>query len=184
MVGELDQLGSVLSLRVHSVEEKSSKISNITMEQRLPSKVPQWGDMLLKKKKKSAFVESYWPENPRKPFISVLQNKRVRRCFPSLSFLTVFVCHPSQEYENILLFPWILLEFGGNFIDYSLKIFCPKLFLRNSVLLNFHSWSQCHSTKDMLIKLSASLVVIFTPGWIGKNASPNLWSQICPWLTM
>uniref|UniRef100_A0A4W2CEE0 Keratin 26 n=1 Tax=Bos indicus x Bos taurus TaxID=30522 RepID=A0A4W2CEE0_BOBOX len=41
VVGELDQLGSVLSLRVHSVEEKSSKISNITMEQRLPSKVPQ-----------------------------------------------------------------------------------------------------------------------------------------------
>uniref|UniRef100_A0A286XTF7 Keratin 26 n=1 Tax=Cavia porcellus TaxID=10141 RepID=A0A286XTF7_CAVPO len=38
MVEELDQLGSVLSLRVHSVEEKSSKISNITMEQRVPAK--------------------------------------------------------------------------------------------------------------------------------------------------
>ncbi|XP_031208406.1 keratin, type I cytoskeletal 26 [Mastomys coucha] len=35
---ELDQLGNLLSLRVHSVEEKSSKISNITMEQRVPSK--------------------------------------------------------------------------------------------------------------------------------------------------
>ncbi|XP_012581497.1 PREDICTED: keratin, type I cytoskeletal 26 [Condylura cristata] len=40
VVEELDQLGNVLSLRVHSVEEKSSKISNITMEQRLPSKAP------------------------------------------------------------------------------------------------------------------------------------------------
>ncbi|XP_036263626.1 keratin, type I cytoskeletal 26 [Pipistrellus kuhlii] len=40
MVEELDQLSSVLSLRVHSVEEKSSKISNITMEQRVPSKTP------------------------------------------------------------------------------------------------------------------------------------------------
>ncbi|XP_003414765.1 keratin, type I cytoskeletal 26 [Loxodonta africana] len=39
-VEELDQLGSVLSLRVHSVEEKSSKISNITMEHREPSKAP------------------------------------------------------------------------------------------------------------------------------------------------
>ncbi|XP_077019381.1 keratin, type I cytoskeletal 26 [Tamandua tetradactyla] len=38
VVEELDQLGNVLSLRVHSVEEKSSKISNITMEQRIPSK--------------------------------------------------------------------------------------------------------------------------------------------------
>lgn len=37
---ELDQLGNLLSLRVHSVEEKSSKISNITMEQWLPSKAP------------------------------------------------------------------------------------------------------------------------------------------------
>ncbi|NP_001028569.2 keratin, type I cytoskeletal 26 [Mus musculus] len=37
---ELDQLGNLLSLRVHSVEEKSSKISNITMEQRVPSKAP------------------------------------------------------------------------------------------------------------------------------------------------
>uniref|UniRef100_A0A8C8ZKU3 IF rod domain-containing protein n=1 Tax=Prolemur simus TaxID=1328070 RepID=A0A8C8ZKU3_PROSS len=35
---ELDQLGNVLSLRIHSVEEKSSKISNITVEQRVPSK--------------------------------------------------------------------------------------------------------------------------------------------------
>ncbi|XP_037664045.1 keratin, type I cytoskeletal 26 [Choloepus didactylus] len=41
VVEELDQLGNVLSLRVHSVEEKSSKISNITMEQRIPSKAPQ-----------------------------------------------------------------------------------------------------------------------------------------------
>ncbi|XP_004633791.1 keratin, type I cytoskeletal 26 isoform X2 [Octodon degus] len=40
MVDELDQLGSVLSLRVHSVEERSSKISNITMEQRVPPKAP------------------------------------------------------------------------------------------------------------------------------------------------
>ncbi|XP_037349170.1 keratin, type I cytoskeletal 26 [Talpa occidentalis] len=40
VVEELDQLGNVLSLRVHSVEEKSSKISNITMEQRVPSKAP------------------------------------------------------------------------------------------------------------------------------------------------
>ncbi|XP_051014485.1 LOW QUALITY PROTEIN: keratin, type I cytoskeletal 26 [Acomys russatus] len=40
MVEELDQLGNLLSLRVHSVEEKSSKISNITMEQRVPSKAP------------------------------------------------------------------------------------------------------------------------------------------------
>ncbi|XP_048221689.1 keratin, type I cytoskeletal 26 [Perognathus longimembris pacificus] len=40
VVEELDQLGSVLSLRVHSVEEKSSKISNITMEQRIPTKAP------------------------------------------------------------------------------------------------------------------------------------------------
>ncbi|XP_062966957.1 keratin, type I cytoskeletal 26 isoform X2 [Cynocephalus volans] len=40
VVDELDQLGNVLSLRVHSVEEKSSKISNITMEQRVPSKAP------------------------------------------------------------------------------------------------------------------------------------------------
>uniref|UniRef100_A0A8D2AKS0 Keratin 26 n=1 Tax=Sciurus vulgaris TaxID=55149 RepID=A0A8D2AKS0_SCIVU len=38
VVEELDQFGNVLSLRVHSVEEKSSKISNITMEQRVPSK--------------------------------------------------------------------------------------------------------------------------------------------------
>ncbi|XP_006833734.1 PREDICTED: keratin, type I cytoskeletal 26 [Chrysochloris asiatica] len=37
---ELDQLGNVLSVRVHSVEEKSSKMSNITMEQRVPSKTP------------------------------------------------------------------------------------------------------------------------------------------------
>ncbi|KAM6174647.1 keratin, type I cytoskeletal 26-like [Erethizon dorsatum] len=41
MVEELDQFSSVLSLRVHSVEEKSSKISNITMEQRVPPKAPQ-----------------------------------------------------------------------------------------------------------------------------------------------
>ncbi|KAM6164171.1 keratin, type I cytoskeletal 26-like [Rhynchocyon petersi] len=40
VVEELDQLGNVLSVRVHSVEEKSSKISNITMEQRIPSKTP------------------------------------------------------------------------------------------------------------------------------------------------
>ncbi|KAL4686984.1 hypothetical protein H8959_019112 [Pygathrix nigripes] len=40
VVEELDQIGSVLSLRVHSVEEKSSKISNITVEQRVPSKAP------------------------------------------------------------------------------------------------------------------------------------------------
>ncbi|XP_033618929.1 keratin, type I cytoskeletal 26 isoform X1 [Fukomys damarensis] len=40
MVEELDQLGNVLSLRVHSIEEKSSKISNITMEQRVPAKAP------------------------------------------------------------------------------------------------------------------------------------------------
>ncbi|XP_005862046.1 PREDICTED: keratin, type I cytoskeletal 26 [Myotis brandtii] len=40
VVEELDQLSNVLSLRVHSVEEKSSKISNITMEQRVPSKTP------------------------------------------------------------------------------------------------------------------------------------------------
>ncbi|XP_039729750.1 keratin, type I cytoskeletal 26 isoform X1 [Pteropus medius] len=33
VVEELDQLGNVVSLTVHSVEEKSSKISNITMEQ-------------------------------------------------------------------------------------------------------------------------------------------------------
>ncbi|KAM5272556.1 keratin, type I cytoskeletal 26 [Ctenodactylus gundi] len=38
VVEELDQLGNVLSVRVHSVEEKSSKISNITMEQRVPPK--------------------------------------------------------------------------------------------------------------------------------------------------
>ncbi|XP_008833580.1 keratin, type I cytoskeletal 26 [Nannospalax galili] len=38
MVEELDQLGNLLSLRVHSVEEKSSKISNITMEQRVTAK--------------------------------------------------------------------------------------------------------------------------------------------------
>nr|XP_040124946.1 keratin, type I cytoskeletal 26 [Ictidomys tridecemlineatus] len=38
VVEELDQLGNVVSLRVHSIEEKSSKISNITMEQRVPSK--------------------------------------------------------------------------------------------------------------------------------------------------
>ncbi|XP_012621274.2 keratin, type I cytoskeletal 26 [Microcebus murinus] len=38
VVEELDQVGNVLSLRVHSVEEKSSKISNITVEQRVPSK--------------------------------------------------------------------------------------------------------------------------------------------------
>ncbi|XP_001512895.1 keratin, type I cytoskeletal 27 [Ornithorhynchus anatinus] len=37
VVEELDQRGKVVSLRVHSVEEKSSKISNITMEQRVPS---------------------------------------------------------------------------------------------------------------------------------------------------
>uniref|UniRef100_A0A8C5KA38 Keratin 26 n=1 Tax=Jaculus jaculus TaxID=51337 RepID=A0A8C5KA38_JACJA len=41
VVEELDQLGSVLSLRVHSVEEKSSKVSNITVEQRIPPKAPQ-----------------------------------------------------------------------------------------------------------------------------------------------
>ena len=41
VVGELDQLGSILSLRVHSVEEKSPKISSITTEQRVPSKVPK-----------------------------------------------------------------------------------------------------------------------------------------------
>ncbi|XP_007531132.1 keratin, type I cytoskeletal 26 [Erinaceus europaeus] len=41
VVKELDQLGKVLSLRVHSVEEKSSKISNITMEQRVPAKASQ-----------------------------------------------------------------------------------------------------------------------------------------------
>ncbi|XP_017352650.1 keratin, type I cytoskeletal 26 [Cebus imitator] len=40
LVEELNQIGNVLSLRVHSVEEKSSKISDITMEQRVPSKVP------------------------------------------------------------------------------------------------------------------------------------------------
>ncbi|XP_042637045.1 keratin, type I cytoskeletal 26 [Orycteropus afer afer] len=40
LVEELDQLGNVLSLRVHAVEEKSSKISNITMEQQVPSKAP------------------------------------------------------------------------------------------------------------------------------------------------
>ncbi|XP_055983689.1 keratin, type I cytoskeletal 26-like [Sorex fumeus] len=40
VVEELDQRGNVLSLRVHSIEEKSSKISNITMEQRVPSKAP------------------------------------------------------------------------------------------------------------------------------------------------
>ncbi|XP_040856885.1 keratin, type I cytoskeletal 26-like [Ochotona curzoniae] len=40
VVEELDQLGNVLSLIVHSVEEKSSKISNITVEQRVPSKTP------------------------------------------------------------------------------------------------------------------------------------------------
>ncbi|XP_036124042.1 keratin, type I cytoskeletal 26 [Molossus molossus] len=40
LVEELDQLSNVLSLKVHSVEEKSSKISNITMEQRVPSKAP------------------------------------------------------------------------------------------------------------------------------------------------
>nr|XP_055114781.1 keratin, type I cytoskeletal 26 [Symphalangus syndactylus] len=40
VVEELDQIGNVLSLRVHSVEEKSSKISNITVEQRAPSKAP------------------------------------------------------------------------------------------------------------------------------------------------
>uniref|UniRef100_G1SWB4 Keratin 26 n=1 Tax=Oryctolagus cuniculus TaxID=9986 RepID=G1SWB4_RABIT len=38
VVEELDQLGNVLSLIVHSVEEKSSKVSNITVEQRVPSK--------------------------------------------------------------------------------------------------------------------------------------------------
>ncbi|XP_066220537.1 keratin, type I cytoskeletal 26-like [Saccopteryx leptura] len=38
VVEELDQRGNVLLLRVHSVEEKSSKISNIKMEQRVPSK--------------------------------------------------------------------------------------------------------------------------------------------------
>ncbi|XP_058418022.1 keratin, type I cytoskeletal 26-like [Diceros bicornis minor] len=38
VVEKLDQLSNVLSLRVHSVEEKSSKISNITVEQRVPSK--------------------------------------------------------------------------------------------------------------------------------------------------
>ncbi|XP_032354015.1 keratin, type I cytoskeletal 28 isoform X2 [Camelus ferus] len=38
---ELDQLSSVLSLRVHPVEEKSYTISNITVEQRVPSKVPK-----------------------------------------------------------------------------------------------------------------------------------------------
>ena len=65
--------------------------------------------------------------------------------------------------KKILLCLWFLLTFGGIFIASSLTIFCPKLFLINSVLLNFHSWSQCHSTKDMLIKLSASLVVVFTP---------------------
>uniref|UniRef100_A0A8C3YLX7 Keratin 26 n=1 Tax=Catagonus wagneri TaxID=51154 RepID=A0A8C3YLX7_9CETA len=41
VVGELDQLGNILSLRVLSVEEKSSKISNIAMEQRAPSEVPK-----------------------------------------------------------------------------------------------------------------------------------------------
>nr|CAD91905.1 type I inner root sheath specific keratin 25 irs2 [Homo sapiens] len=40
VVEELDQIGNLLSLRVHSVEEKSSKISNITVEQRVPSKAP------------------------------------------------------------------------------------------------------------------------------------------------
>ncbi|XP_008054010.1 keratin, type I cytoskeletal 26 [Carlito syrichta] len=40
VVEELDQLGNVLSLRVHAIEEKSSKISNITVEQRIPSKAP------------------------------------------------------------------------------------------------------------------------------------------------
>ncbi|XP_004707198.1 keratin, type I cytoskeletal 27 isoform X1 [Echinops telfairi] len=40
VVEELDQLGNVLSLRVHSVEEKSSKISNITMAQGLPANAP------------------------------------------------------------------------------------------------------------------------------------------------
>ncbi|KAM5309388.1 keratin, type I cytoskeletal 26 [Glossophaga mutica] len=40
VVEELDQLGNVLSLRVRSFEEKSSKINNMTMEQRGPSKAP------------------------------------------------------------------------------------------------------------------------------------------------
>nr|XP_014689368.2 keratin, type I cytoskeletal 26 [Equus asinus] len=41
VVEELDQLSKVLSLRVHSFEEKSSKISSITVEQRVPSKAPK-----------------------------------------------------------------------------------------------------------------------------------------------
>ncbi|XP_044532836.1 keratin, type I cytoskeletal 26 [Gracilinanus agilis] len=40
VVEERDPNGPVLSVKVHSVEEKSSKISNITMEQRVPSKAP------------------------------------------------------------------------------------------------------------------------------------------------
>ncbi|XP_054449847.1 keratin, type I cytoskeletal 26-like [Pteronotus mesoamericanus] len=40
VVEEVDQLSKVLSLRVHSIEEKSSKISNIAMEQRVPSTAP------------------------------------------------------------------------------------------------------------------------------------------------
>ncbi|XP_006214350.2 keratin, type I cytoskeletal 26 [Vicugna pacos] len=38
---ELDQLSSVLSLRIHPVEEKSSTISNVTVEQQVSSKVPK-----------------------------------------------------------------------------------------------------------------------------------------------
>ncbi|XP_004450167.2 keratin, type I cytoskeletal 26 [Dasypus novemcinctus] len=40
VIEEIDQFGNIISLRIHSVEEKSSKISNITMEQRIPSKAP------------------------------------------------------------------------------------------------------------------------------------------------
>ncbi|XP_027728533.1 keratin, type I cytoskeletal 26-like [Vombatus ursinus] len=40
VVQERDPNGPVLSVKVHSVEEKSSKISNIALEQRVPSKAP------------------------------------------------------------------------------------------------------------------------------------------------
>ena len=105
MVGELDQLGSVLSLRVHSVEEKSSKISNITMEQRLPSKVPQWGEMLLKKKKKkSAFVKSYWPKPQGNHSFLFFKIKGLEDVFLLFPFSgSLYVILPRNREKNLAL---------------------------------------------------------------------------------
>lgn len=98
MVKELDHLGNVVSLTVHSVEEKSSKISNITMEQRVASKAPWWGERELFFFLKATFANSHWLNNLRKSFLSVLKNKKAKIRFSSLLFLRFFACNPSRCY--------------------------------------------------------------------------------------